>query len=435
MKKLTAILLGAGHRGADAYAAYALSFPNELEFVAVAEPRQDRREEFCRLHNISAERSFGHWQQLLDQPKLADCAFICTQDRMHFEPLLRAVALGYQILVEKPVTPDKEELLKIRELARSYHGVISVAHVLRYSSFFSKIKELLEQGAIGNLVNIQHMESVGWWHMAHSFVRGNWRNSEESCPMILAKCCHDFDILLWLVGKPCRAVSSFGSLKVFKAENAPKGSPGHCLDGCVHRDSCPFYAPRFYLENPQAPSGNFRRVVAIEDTDEALLEALATGPYGRCVYRCDNDVVDHQVVNMVFDGDVTASLTMSAFTEHCQRTINLQGTRGQITGCMEDNRVVLTDFTSGNVTEFKLRVPPTGHSGSDTLMMRTFVELVSQRLHSGSHEIPAAANSKNRSDAVQTVESHLMALAAEESRLQGGVLVSMDRFCTFQEGG
>lgn len=422
MKKLTAILLGAGHRGTDAYAEYARSFPNELEFVAVAEPRQDRREEFCRLHNIPAEKSFDHWEKLLALPKQADCIFICTQDRMHYEPLLKAVELGYEILIEKPITPDKQELLAIRDLAQKYTGVISVAHVLRYSAFFSKIKELVEQGAIGDLVNIQHMESVGWWHAAHSFVRGNWRNTEESCPMILAKCCHDFDILLWLVGKPCKAVSSFGSLKLFKEENAPANSPSHCLEGCFHRDTCPFYAPRFYLENPQAPSGNLRRVVAIEDTDEALLKALAKGPYGRCVYRCDNNVVDHQIVNMLFEDDITVSLTMSAFTEHCQRNITLQGSRGQITGCMEENKVVLTDFTSGNVTEFNLRVPPTGHSGSDTLLMRTFVEAVTEKLGG------VGGTGKNCSNAIQAVESHLVALAAEESRLAGGKLVIMDEF-------
>ena len=240
--------------------------------------------------------------------------------------------------------------------------------------------------------------------------------------MILAKCCHDFDILLWLVGKPCKAVSSFGSLKLFKEENAPANSPSHCLEGCFHRDTCPFYAPRFYLENPQAPSGNLRRVVAIEDTDEALLKALAKGPYGRCVYRCDNNVVDHQIVNMLFEDDITVSLTMSAFTEHCQRNITLQGSRGQITGCMEENKVVLTDFTSGNVTEFNLRVPPTGHSGSDTLLMRTFVEAVTEKLGG------TGGTGKNCSNAIQAVESHLVALAAEESRLAGGKLVIMDEF-------
>lgn len=432
MRKLTAILMGAGHRGADAYAEYALAYPNEIEFVAVAEPRQDRREEFCKIHGISSDRSFASWEELLAQPKMADCAFICTQDRMHYEPLLKAVELGYQILIEKPITPDKTELLAIRELAQKHDGIISVAHVLRYSAFFSKIKELLDQGAIGELVNIQHMESVGWWHMAHSFVRGNWRNTKESCPMILAKCCHDFDILLWLVGKSCKAVSSFGSLKVFRKENAPANTPNHCLEGCSHRDDCPFYAPRFYLENPQAPSGNLRRVVAIEDTDEAVLRALARGPYGRCVYRCDNDVVDHQIVNMVFEDDITASLTMSAFTENCQRNINLQGTLGQITGCMEDNKVTLVNFASGNKTEFTLQVPPTGHSGSDTLMMKTFVEMVAEKL-SPETSRNGFAGSKNRSDALQSVESHLIALAAEKSRLSNGALVQMADFYTSQE--
>lgn len=417
MKQVTAILIGAGQRGADAYATYALRYPNELKFVAVAEPREDRRQEFQTLHGISEENCTSDWRELLERPKFADCVLICTQDKMHFEPLKLAAEKGYDILCEKPITPDKGELLAIRQLATEYDGIISVAHVLRYSPFFTKIKELLAEGRIGALMNIQHMECVGYWHMAHSFVRGNWRNSSESCPMILAKCCHDFDILLWLVGTSCQSVSSFGDRSLFCEERAPKGAPQYCMDGCVHRDTCPYYAPRFYLEHPKAKEDGFRRVVTMAEDDAGLLDALKKGPYGRCVYHCDNDVADHQIVNMEFEGGVTVSLTMSAFTDRCERIIRLQGSHGQISGWMEDNRIEVVDFATGQKTVIDLNAPSGGHSGSDAAMMKQFVRMIAQK-----------DKERNLSSAVSAVDSHLLALAAEKSRKNGGAAVILADF-------
>ncbi len=417
MKQVTAILIGAGQRGADAYATYALRYPNELKFVAVAEPREDRRQEFQTLHGISEENCTSDWRELLERPKFADCVLICTQDKMHFEPLKLAAQKGYDILCEKPITPDKGELLAIRQLAMEYDGIISVAHVLRYSPFFTKIKELLAEGRIGTLMNIQHMECVGYWHMAHSFVRGNWRNSSESCPMIMAKCCHDFDILLWLVGTSCQSVSSFGDRSLFCEERAPKGAPQYCMDGCAHRDTCPYYAPRFYLEHPKAKEDGFRRVVTMAEDDAGLLDALKKGPYGRCVYHCDNDVADHQIVNMEFEGGVTVSLTMSAFTDRCERIIRLQGSHGQISGWMEDNRIEVVDFATGQKTVIDLNAPSGGHSGSDAAMMKQFVRMIAQK-----------DKERNLSSAVSAVDSHLLALAAEKSRKNGGAAVILEEF-------
>ena len=197
------------------------------------------------------------------------------------------------------------------ETARKRGKVLSVCHVLRYTPFFSKIKELLDKGCIGRLISIQHNENVGYWHYAHSFVRGNWRNSEDSSPMILAKSCHDMDIMLWLAGADCRSISSYGSLTHFKSENAPEGAPYRCMDGCPVQNECPYYAPRLYLtENTSWPTS----VISADTGIEARTKALREGPYGRCVYRCDNNVVDHQVVAIEFKNDVTAVFTMSAFT-------------------------------------------------------------------------------------------------------------------------
>lgn len=417
MKQVTAILIGAGQRGVLAYASYALRYPNELKFIGVAEIRPDRLEEFKNEHEIPEENCFSSWEEILSKPKMADCVLICTQDQMHYEPLLLATQKGYHILCEKPVTGDKNELLKIDELARTYEKTISICHVLRYSPFFTKIKNLLKEGAIGELVNVQHLESVGYWHMAHSFVRGNWNNSINSSPMILAKCCHDLDILLWLIESHCTQVSSFGSLKHFTSENAPKNAPQYCLQGCEERDTCPFYAPKFYLEHKKALSDGFTKVVSIDTDRKAVLDALANGPYGRCVYHCDNDVVDHQIVNLEYENGVSASLTMCAFTDKCERVIRLMGTKGQINGNMEENYIEVVDFLTGNTTTIHLNTPKTGHSGSDVSMMKQFVSVVKED-----------GKKNSISAATEAIESHLIALAAEESRVNKGMSIGMEAF-------
>lgn len=417
MNPITAIVLGAGQRGANVYAAYALSFPNELKIVGVAEPRADRRAAFAKEHGIPEGRCFAGWEDALRQDKFADCVFVCTQDRMHFEPVMQALEKGYDVLCEKPMSYDRTELIAMGEKARQTGRVLSICHVLRYSPFFVKLKELIDSGAIGQLVSIQHIESVGYWHMAHSFVRGNWSRSEDSCPMILAKCCHDTDILTWLAGSSCAAVSSFGSLAHFNAAHKPDGATEYCLDGCMHRDRCPYYAPRFYLEHPKAVSDGFVSVVSLDPSREAVLNALQRGPYGRCVYQCDNDVVDNQVVNLLYENGVSVSMTMCAFTEHCERIINVMGSRGQIRGNMESSTLEISDFASGDHTTLHVHTPAGGHSGSDAAMMRDFL----QTLHRG-------GGSKTSADA--SVESHLIALAAEESRLRGGEAVDMNEWRT-----
>lgn len=414
MKQVTAILIGAGNRGAEAYASYAIQYPNELKFVGVADPREERREAFRKTHGIEEKYAVESWENIFEFPKFADFVLICTQDHMHMEPLQKAMELGYDILVEKPISPVKEELIKLKEQTAEYPGMISVCHVLRYSPFFRKIKEILDAGTIGELINIQHMESIGFWHMAHSFVRGNWRNTAESSPIILAKTCHDFDILLWLTGKKCLSVSSFGSTKLFKAENAPEGAPKRCTDGCPHRSECPFYAPKFYLEHPRAIVDGYRKVVTMDPSTEGLMEALKTGPYGRCVYACDNDVADHQIVNMQMEDELTISFTVSAFTNECERTITLQGSKGEIFGRMEEDEIIVTDFVTGNRTFHKLNTPKVGHSGSDAAMMKELVSLISQ-----------GRQRENISNATQAIDSHLIAFAAEESRLQGGAVVTL----------
>jgi len=409
MKKITVALIGAGQRGFN-YAEYALQNPYEMQIAAVAEPTAARREALRERHGLPEDRVFAHWDELFAGPKLADAVMICTQDQQHFEPTMRALEAGYHVLLEKPMSSSPEECLAMGDMAARMNRVFSICHVLRYTNFFSTIKGLLDQGAIGKLMSITHNENVGYWHQAHSFVRGNWRRKDESSPMILAKSCHDLDILLWLAGADCVRVSSFGSLAHFTAENAPEGAPLRCLDGCPASDECLYYAPNLYLtDDTDWPTS----AISDDFSYEARYKALQEGPYGRCVYRCDNDVVDHQVVNLEFDNAVTVAFTMSAFTREISRTIKLMGTKGEIRGAMEKNEIEILHFGTGKTERisFEDRGGHVGHGGGDWGLMRDFLRLV--RADGGQQGLTSAEHS---------VQSHMIAFAAEQSRVAGETL-------------
>ena len=412
MKKITAVLIGAGMRGMHAYASYALEHPHEIQFVAVAEPNRERREKFRELHGIADDMCCSDWKTLLEKPRLADAALICTQDKMHFEPTLKALEKGYHILLEKPMSPDPKECITMGEYAEKYNRIFSICHVLRYTNFFSTLKKLLDEGRIGRLISIQHNENVGHVHQSHSYVRGNWGDTKASSPMILAKSCHDMDIMLWLAGADCTGVSSFGSLTHFKKENAPAGAPARCLDGCPIEKECPYYAPKIYLtENTGWPTS----AISNDTSMEARMQALREGPYGRCVYRCDNDAVDHQVVNIEFANEVTASFTMCAYTNKTNRTIKLMGTKGEIRASEERKEIEVFDFSTGFREVIHLPEAKSGHGGGDDGIMRDFVRLVQK------DEANAGLTSAQIS-----VQSHLMAIAAEKSRLEKKVIALND---------
>ncbi|MCK4848135.1 MAG: Gfo/Idh/MocA family oxidoreductase, partial [Candidatus Heimdallarchaeota archaeon] len=244
---ISAVLCGAGNRGKDVYGVYALQHPKDIVFVAVAEPNPVRRNEFATAHNIESQRCFESWEELLEQPKMADVAFITTQDQLHTQPTLKALEMGYHVLLEKPMAATLEECLLLTKKADECELELRIAHVLRYTPFFRKIKDLISTGRIGDVITIDLRENVSYYHYAHSFVRGNWNNLVKSSPMILAKSCHDMDILYWLVGVPVKYISSFGSLLHFRSENAPSGASGRCL-GCPAATSCKYYAPRLYID-------------------------------------------------------------------------------------------------------------------------------------------------------------------------------------------
>ncbi len=409
MKKISLALIGAGDRGMHSYAPYALNKPHEVEFVAVAEPDDKKREAFRKQYGIKEENCFTDYKGLLESPKLADGILICNQDRMHLEPAMMALEKGYHVMLEKPMSVDPAECIQIGDCAEKYNKILVICHVLRYTPFFSTIKELIDRGAIGKLISIQHNENVGYWHQAHSYVRGNWRKAEESSPMILAKSCHDMDIILWLAGSDCTRLSSFGSLTHFKEENAPVGAPERCLQGCPSEKECPYYAPKIYLTDKTTwPTS----VISSDLSIEGRLKALQNGPYGRCVYHCDNDVVDHQVVNMEFENGVTAAFTMCAFTNEMSRTLKLMGTKGEIRAHMEKNQIEVIEFgASKKVTiDLNIGVDIHGHGGGDERLMSDFISLIRE------DNINGLTSAKN------SVQSHLMAFAAEKSRVEGTVI-------------
>ena len=420
MGKITAILIGAGLRGGHVYASYALEHPDEFQIVAVAEPDIARRKQIAALHKIPEENQYESYEKLLQKECMADCALVCTQDQMHYEPVTMALQRGYHVLCEKPMSPKKEEIIQMGMLAEKYNRVLAICHVLRYSSFYTKLKELLDSGKIGKLMSIQAMESVGFWHHAHSFVRGNWRNAKESSPMILQKCCHDMDILQWLIGKKCKKVQSFGALSYFKEENAPKDAPDYCIQGCPKADTCPYNAVRLYLDDKENDWFRTTSTREANPTDEMVETALRTTQYGKCVFKCDNDVVDHQTVNMIFEDDITVTFTMNAFNKG-GRFIHIMGTKGELHAAMDGlgTPITIYEFETKQTTEIPIVAKDgitNGHGGGDDGIVYSLYEYLTGEYQGFSV-----------SDIRTSVNNHLIVFAAEESRANGTV-VDFDTF-------
>ena len=408
-KPVTVMIIGAGGRGRT-YAQYAAKFPNSMKIVGVADLNPHRRNEMAKKHNIPAENQFAHFNDALSKAKLADAVVIATPDNLHYEPCMKALALGYDVLLEKPVAPTEKECRDIMKQAHKYNRIVAVCHVLRYAPYFVALKQVLDSGAIGDLVSIQHFEPVRYYHFAHSYVRGNWPNSKTTTPVILAKSCHDLDILRWLIGKPCQSIAAEGSLHLFRKEMMPKGATDRCIDNvgggdCPHEKECPYSAKHIYMEKKR-----FLGPFDLPRKDPALIrEKLKTMNYGRCVYRCDNDQCDHYVAIMKFEGDITASFSMDAFTPYGGRRTRIMGTKGFIEGDM--TTFTFYDFRSGHKSVWDQKVNEiaeykgSGHGGGDHLLVRDFVRAVS------------AQDEKLLSSTIDvSIESHVMGFMAEKSR-------------------
>ncbi|HEX8918776.1 MAG TPA: Gfo/Idh/MocA family oxidoreductase [Chloroflexota bacterium] len=414
---LEAVLIGAGNRGTFTYGTAALEHPETLRFVAVAEPDAARRDRFARQHGIPAGRCFASWQELLAAGRLAPALVCATLDRQHVAPAVAALETGYHVLLEKPMAVTAEECVRIVQAQERTGLILMISHVMRYAPFYEAMHQIITSGRLGDIVTAEQRENVAFWHMAHSYVRGNWGNAERSSPMILAKCCHDLDLLVWmLAGDPAARLHSFGSLLHFRPEHAPPGAPARCTDGCPDAEECPFYAPRLYLTDDL---GWPTETISVDLSYEARLHALETGPYGRCVYHTDNNVVDHQVVNMELRSGAIATLVMHGHSDREERTMRYDGTRATLRGRFSYSgqpELTVHDHRSGALERVAVSGSSRhGHGGGDSGLVTAFARAV----HSGSPDDGGSARG--------SLESHLLAFAAERSRL-GGKVIDMAAF-------
>lgn len=403
MSVLRAIILGAGYRG-RAYAEYAKDHPDQLEIVGVADPVQ--------AQSIPAKRYWNDWRECLESHPEADVVMVTMPDNLHYEPSLMALKAGYHLLLEKPIAPTEEQCREVIECALEQKRLVVVGHILRYTAYFAHIKALIDSGELGEVVSISHQESAGFWKVAHSYVRGNWANSKKSSPIILAKCSHDFDLFVWWIGKKCKKVTSFGSIKLFRREMMPKGAALRCIDcpPAVER-RCIWSARNMYVEHDEL------KYLFADRSDEAMLKLIEETEYGKCVYQVDNDVPDHQTVTMEFEGGATVSHVMTGFTAQNIRTTRIALTRGEIVGdgenldiCRFDGNAVATGVP------VNYRIPNRSrHGGGDFNLVSEMVRMLRR-----------ADPDEIRETTEQALQSHLICFAAERSRLAGGRIVEID---------
>lgn len=415
MKKASVIIIGGGGRG-SIYSGHLRTLSDRAEVVAIAEPRDFFRDRIAQTHHIPPENQFRDWHELLNRPKFADVVIITTQDRMHLEPAIAFARLKYDILIEKPLAPTLEECRDLIAAVENNGIIMSVCHVLRYTNFTRKLKELITSGKIGTVMSVQHLEPVGHWRFAHSYVRGNWRKEENSSSVLLAKSIHDLDWIRYIVDSAPKQVSSFGSLMFFKKENQPEGAADRCLE-CTLESQCPYSAPRFYLDRIRSGNiGAYVESVAGEATEENVLRQLRNGPYGRCVFACDNDVADHQVVNIEFDNGATAVFTLAGCSKYGDRRTTVFGSLGELYGDGETLRCY--SYLTGKTEEVAIPPPavPDHHGGGDYNLVRTFIDAVLTR---------------NTSEIVTgpeiSLETHYLVFAAEIARKTSSI-VKMKEF-------
>jgi predicted dehydrogenase len=407
---VTVALVGAGNRG-QSYLSWAHANPGRARLVAVADPQAYRREIVAAGDPDVAH--YADWRDLAAQGRVADMVVISTQDRDHAEPAKAFAALGYAVLLEKPIAPTAAECREIVAAVQAAGVLFGVCHVLRYTPYTDLVKEVVDSGVLGRVIDVQHLEPVGWWHMAHSYVRGPWRQEATSAPMLLAKSCHDIDWLRYVTGLRIEQVSSFGSLTELRPEHRPAGAAERCLD-CGIEATCPYSAPRLYLGTLRADGPVWPVTVITSRTDEAgVVEALRDGPYGRCAWDSDNDVVDHQVVAMRLEGGAAATFTMTAFSEQTHRQTRIFGSHGCLEG--DGERVRVVDFRSNTAHVLDAGVlggsnAAGDHGGGDGGLMDAFTAAVA-----------TGDRTWVRSGPAESLESHLAVFAAEQARRSGEV--------------
>jgi predicted dehydrogenase len=406
---VSAVILGYGGRGGY-YGSMQQGMPDDWKIVGVAEPIDYRRETAVSRHALGTDRQFVTWEHVFEKPKFADVVVISTPDHLHYKPAMRALEMGYHLLLEKPIAQSWKECSDILKQAEKFDRIVAVCHVLRYAPYFVQLQHVIRSGMIGDVVSMQHMEPIHYLHFAHSYVRGPWHNKKDSNPSLLAKSCHDLDLIRWFAGKPCQRVSSFGSLKTFAAKNAPPGAPRYCSDGCPVETTCIYHAQSVYVTKKRWGT---HHIITRDRSDEAILKAMKHTQYDACVYRHRNDVCDHQVVGMEFADQITASFNMEAMTSYGGRRTRIFGTRGDIVG--DERFLDVYEFETQkahrwDVTQHAGNLG--GHGGGDVRMVRDLTQAITR----------SDANLLT-SNLQVSMESHLIGFRAEESRARGGTAV------------
>lgn len=413
-KPLSCIIVGAGNRGWG-YSQYSVNYPKQMKVVGIAEPIKIRQKKFKKAYKLDGKNIFDTWEQVFERPKFADFVIVSTIDKHHYGAAMKAIEMGYDVLLEKAIAQSWDECEDILKQSKKYNRIVGICHVLRYSPYFIKMQNVIKTGEIGDVVSIQHLELIGNIHFSHSFVRGNWGNEKESTPSLLSKSCHDLDIIYWLFGKKCKQVTSFGGLNYFKQENAPKGSSLRCTDGCQVEESCTYSAPNIYLNKR---TWGVSHVIDMQPWDkDKVIKALREGPYGRCVFHSDNDVADHQVVNMVFEDDISVAFSMEAHTSYGGRRTRIMGTEGDIVG--DEKTLTVSNFSQRDAITYKARelaqdFKGGGHGGGDYRLVRDFLQAVYQK-----------DPSLLTSTIDDSMESHYIGFKAEESRNNGGKIINL----------
>lgn len=410
----TIAVLGIGNRGNE-YAMFVKYLYRKLaKIVSICDIDEDRLKICTKRFSIAKDKAFNNNEAFFNSGVLADAVIIATQDMTHYEFAKKAIATGYKyILLEKPVSANVEECLELEKLAKENGVALLVCHVLRYSGYFSKIKEIMESGVLGKIISVNQVENVGYFHLCHSFVRGEWRNTTVAAPSIMAKCCHDLDLIYWYANSEPKSVSSLGGLKYFCEENAPQGATKYCMGGCKVKETCPFDAEAFYITDPFWKAKFIKYLTRtvygkVGISKKEKIEILKTGKYGRCVYKCDNNVCDFQNANIEFENGIIATLTMTAFSAKNIRETRIMGSLGEIIA--RDNKIKLIEYGKRPKNIKVKGLPLPGHMDGDVHTIKSFVKLINNKLE----------NMDDITTISATVRSHKMADLAEKSRLSDG---------------
>jgi predicted dehydrogenase len=397
-------VIGAGVRGAS-LGRRLREAHGPARVVAVAEPREEAREQLLAEHGLPSERGFAGWEDLLAGDVACDAAIVATLDNQHVEPALAVLDRGWHLLLEKPMAHNFEDCRRIERRQRETGLVLSVCHTLRYAEGFRRAKQIVDGGAIGRVVAVEHREAIGNVRFAHNYVRGRWSSEAGNAFLLLHKSCHDIDYLRWLVGRECLRVSSFGALSEFTPQRGPADAPERCSDGCPREGSCPYSALRLYVRGDLG-AWPARDVSAVHN-GEAHLAAVREGPYGVCVWHAGNDVVDHQVVAMEFEGGVTAAFTMSGFTAENGRRTRVHGTEGELTMDELGRELRISRFDASQPETIFLPASEEYHP-EDAEIVGDWVEAIRR---CDPEQVSVGAR--------EALRSHAIVFAAERSRREG----------------